>query len=203
MKMCSNGHSENVMEGADLLLGLTKCRIDDKPDRQDRPIQEKEKKVFNEEDNSYDHSSSSSFQRRCDGIERNLNKNWKQMDIQDCCGGDNGDLVLNGYHFFGYGIDINVMNTVTKLGGKFHPFIKGDSLKRSNVSKKLFFLSNVSDLRNVEYLLACVLGVPMLYYEWIYALERKCNEFRSLGVVERSENDQPTVFDTNLYRAYR
>lgn len=220
------GHSQNTMEGAEILLELTKSIVGGGPVTQDRSciatklgIKRLKNFVMNGKvDTSPSISRSLASQKK--SPKRGTNKNSLNVACHLTQAPEDLRLEtwvspipdkrkqvlktpLKGYHFFGSGIDINVVNTVTKLGGKFLKEIKGESLKRSNVVKKLFFLSGASNRRNLKYLLACALGVPMLHFEWIYALERKVAEFHSLREVEQSEKFQPTVFDANLYKAYR
>ncbi len=111
-------------------------------------------------------------------------------------------LPLKGFTFFGSGIGAKVQSTVTKLGGKFLKDVHGESLKRANVVKKLFFLSDFTNRRTLKYLLACSLGVPMLQYEWIFDIERKFDQFQNESSSMKRDNP-PSIFDPNLYKAHR
>lgn len=118
-------------------------------------------------------------------------------------GGLKESLPLDGYSFFGSGVDSKIANTVSKLGGKFLKDVKGDDLIRMNVVKKLFFLAGVHNRRTHKYLLASALGVPMLHFDWVYALEDKYNEYKSQIQSSTKEGKCPSVFDSQLYSAYR
>ena len=226
MNLSTEGHSQNTMKGAEMLLELTKSVGGGGPIAQDgscvatkHGIKRLKDFVMSGKVDTTQRNSRSfdSPKRSPKGV---TNKNplnvvfhltQAQEDLQlETWVSPIPDerkqalkIPLKGFLFFGSGIDINVVNTVAKLGGKFLREIKGESLNRSNVVKKLFFLSGISNRRNLKYLLACALGVPMLHYKWIYALERKVVQFQSLREVERSEKSQPTVFDPNLFKAYR
>ncbi len=112
--------------------------------------------------------------------------------------GRNERLPFHGFSFFGSGIGLDVANAVTRLGGKFLKDIKGDQLKRNNVVKKLFFISDFINRRTHKYLLANALGVPMLHYEWVFVMEKRLNDYKA-----QTRNTFPNVFDSKLYAAHR
>lgn len=113
-----------------------------------------------------------------------------------------GKLPFDGFCFFGSGIDVSVADAVSRLGGKFLKEVKGDALKTKNVVKKLFFLSDIVNRRTHKYILACALGVPMLHFDWVYAVEKQYEEYVSQKE-ELPNIRAPSVFDSQLYSAYR
>lgn len=218
-------HSQSTMKGAEILLELNKgadmkesmlssskqfctatktgikALIDFRSRRKKRksaqlsPLNEppKKKEKLTPEKNAYHLTQPAddvTLQRWVSPAPRNrTNKKW---------------LPLNGFCFFGSGIDANVANAVSRLGGKFYKDVRGEALKRINVVKKLFFLSDVMNRRSHKYLLACALGVPMLQFEWVYALESQFKEYK-LQVKDGYDPKCrcPSVFDSKLYNAYR
>ena len=114
------------------------------------------------------------------------------------------DLPLKGFTFFGSGIDNDVVKRVINLGGKYLKDIQGESLKRSNIIKKVFFLSDITSRRTHKYLLACALGVPMLHFQWLHAIERKLDAYHlKLSSGESNYFPQPSIFDADLYKSFR
>ncbi len=105
-------------------------------------------------------------------------------------------LPLHGINFFGSGISDDTKRTVDKLGGRFLNEVTGNALDKSNVERKLFFISEVHNRRTHKYILACALGVPMLSTNWLFTMEKQFKEYQEQG---RTFGKLPSVFDSKLY----
>lgn len=217
-------HSQNTMEGAEILLGLNSKNKDISKSKQVNSCVTtkhgvKELLTFRSKRRKRKHSNTSPPNEHVTkrGKISRGNNSCHLTQVQD----DfqlNGvvspllsvkltnkeKLPLKGFSFFGSGIDLKVAKIITRLGGKFINELKGDKLKREHVAKKLFFLSDVKCRRNHKYLLAIALGVPMLQSEWASALENQYHTYEAqIQNGNTSKMAFPSIFDNKLYTQYR
>jgi hypothetical protein len=99
---------------------------------------------------------------------------------------------FDGLSFFASGLDESSYNEIRSLGGSILTELSGEVVNASNVTKKLFFVSEPTKRRTLKYILAGALGVPMLHKCWVAAI---FDRFKS--------KQQPNVFDSALYSSYR
>lgn len=218
-------HSQNTIKGAEILLELTKSNYDQKGEfiRQKNPCIVTKRGVTNLLDfrRKRKRKASKMLTTVCESPKKvkkkspenyvcHLTQATEDLKLESWISPipskrQNGSkLLLKGFTFFGSGIDIDVVKRVTKLGGIFLREVEGESMKRPNVVKKVFFLSDVTNRRTHKYLLACALGVPMLHFGWLDALEHKLSTFQSeVASAQTNKIHKPSVFDANLYKAYR
>lgn len=112
---------------------------------------------------------------------------------------DSSALPLSGLSFFGSGLDESTPKLVEDLGGVFKRDIRGEDLKRSNVSRKLFFLSTPDKRRTHKYFLAVALGVPMLHINWLNKMADEYKQYTESG----SKGPMPSAFNSENYSQYR
>jgi len=99
---------------------------------------------------------------------------------------------FDGLSFFVSGLDDVSCNQIRSLGGSIISDLSGEVLNASNVTRKLFFVSEPTKRRTHKYLLAGSLGAPMLHRCWVNAIFHR---FQS--------KQQTNVFDSVLYSSYR
>ncbi len=216
--------SQTAIEGAEILLGLTKNNVNENPAvpvevgcvatptgikqllkfRSINPLKKRKSPVTCSQDEPPKKKGKSSpdnhkfhLTQADDDV---MLKRWVSPVPKTIT--KRGKLPFDGFCFFGSGIDVSVADAVSRLGGKFLKEVKGDALKTKNVVKKLFFLSDIINRRTHKYILACALGVPMLHFKWVYAVEKQYEEYVSQKE-ELSNIRAPSVFDSQLYSAYR
>ena len=99
--------------------------------------------------------------------------------------------------FFGSGVTDEIKIAVNRLGGTYLNDVSGNYLREETVGKKMFFLSDVKFRRTHKYILASALGVPMLNFEWVTALETQFIE------VQKKGGKTLSAFDSRLYSRHR
>jgi hypothetical protein len=108
-------------------------------------------------------------------------------------------LPLSNLIFFGSGLDDAIPKYIEYLGGDFKKEIGSEDVKRSNFSRKLFFLSTPDKRRTHKYFLAVALGVPMLHIDWLHKVAEEYRQYEKNGF----NGSTPTAFNSENYSRYR
>lgn len=118
--------------------------------------------------------------------------------------GDNDKVLpLNGLSFIGSGLDTKHADIIKALGGEYLSDVS--TLDDTTIYGSLFFVSNVQQRRKLKYILASALGVPMLHYSWLKAIQNKYEAIESSDEDDDSKADaiKQLPYNSDLFKAMR
>ena len=118
--------------------------------------------------------------------------------------GDNGKILpFNGLSFIGSGLDTKHADIIKALGGEYLSDVS--TLDDTTIYGSLFFVSNVQQRRKLKYILASALGVPMLHYSWLKAIQNKYEAIENSDEDDDSKADaiKQLPYNSDLFKAMR
>ena len=110
-------------------------------------------------------------------------------------------LPLSGLSFFGSGLDEKHADIIKTLGGEHLSDVS--SLDDATIYGSLFFVSNVQQRRKLKYILASALGVPMLHYSWLKAIQTKYEAIEERDDDSNADAIKTLPYDSELFKAMR
>lgn len=117
---------------------------------------------------------------------------------------DNGKILpFNGLSFIGSGLDSKHADIIKALGGEYLSDVS--TLDDTTIYGSLFFVSNVQQRRKLKYILASSLGVPMLHYSWLKAIQNKYEAIENSDEDDDSKADaiKQLPYNSDLFKAMR
>lgn len=118
--------------------------------------------------------------------------------------GDNGKVLpFNGLSFIGSGLDTKHADIIKALGGEYLSDVS--TLDDTTIYGSLFFVSNVQQRRKLKYILSSALGVPMLHYSWLKAIQNKYEAIENSDEDDDSKADaiKQLPYNSDLFKAMR
>jgi len=118
-------------------------------------------------------------------------------------GNDGKVLPLCGLSFFGSGLDTKHADIIKALGGEYLSDVS--ALDDATIYGSLFFVSNVQQRRKIKYILASALGVPMLHYSWLKAIQSKYVAIEESNKDDGKKADaiKQLPYNSDLFKAMR